>query len=158
MIVLVAVVAAFVVFRDVNRNDPPSPVRAIDYAQDAAFARREAGFDVLAPASLPAGWIATTARYVDGRAEAWHLGLLTDEQRYVGLEQSTAPAASMVAEHVDPNAVEDEPVTVGGEQWSAWSDDGGDLALVREDGGSTILVVGHDVSSAELAAFVSSLR
>ncbi len=62
MIVLVVLVAAFVVVRDVNRRDLDGPVRAIDYAQDAEFAREQASFALVAPPELPEGWRATTAR------------------------------------------------------------------------------------------------
>jgi len=158
MIVLLAVIVAFVVFRDLNRNDPPSPVREVGYSQDAAFAEESASFEVLSPPSLPPGWRATTVRYVPGAADRWHLGMLTAEDRYVGLEQSTASAESMVEDHVDPNATEGDPVTVDGAEWATWRDEGGDLALVREDAGTTTLVVGHEVPVDELAAFVASLR
>ena len=158
MIVLLAVVIGFVVVRDLNRNDPADPVRAVDYQRDAEFARQEAGFDLLAPSSLPDGWIATSARYVPGAEERWHLGLLTAEERYVGVEQADDSVEDMVEQHVDAAATQGEPTTVEGRRWSTWTDDGGDLALVREDGGTTTLVVGHDVPADELEAFVASLR
>ena len=60
--------------------------------------------------------------------------------------------------YVDAAATQGEPTTVEGRRWSTWTDDGGDLALVREDGGTTTLVVGHDVPADELEAFVASLR
>jgi uncharacterized protein DUF4245 len=158
MIVLVLIVAAFVVFRDVNRRDVASPVREIDYAQDAAFARQQAGFDLVAPPELPEGWRATTARFVDGGDERWHLGMLTEDDRYVGLEQSGASVDSMVETHVDEQAERGKAVLVAGEPWRTWSDDGGDLALVRADRGTTTLVVGHDVPVDVLVAFAASLR
>ena len=158
MIVLLAVVVGFVVLRDLNRSDPADPVRAIDYSADVTFAEREAGFEVLAPETLPQGWIATSARYVPGAEESWHLGMLTEDQQYVGLEQAADSPADLVERHVDQNAVEGDPVTVDGARWSTWSDDGGDLALVREQDGTTTLVVGQDVAADELAGFVASLR
>jgi hypothetical protein len=158
MIVLVLVVLGFVLFRDLNRTDPPSPVRTVDYAETAAYARDQAGFDLLAPDDLPEGWRATSARYVPGAAESWHLGLLTEDDRYVGLEQSGASVETMVEEHVDPDAVEGDRVDVGGEDWTSWSDAGGDLALVRETDGTTTLVVGHQVPEDALADFVARLR
>lgn len=158
MIVLLVVVVAFVGFRDLNRDEPASPVRAVDYAVDARFARGEASFDLLAPERLPEGWIATTARYVPGSAERWHLGMLTDAERYVGLEQSAAPVTAMVAEHVDADAERGEPVGVDGAKWETWSDEGGDLALVRREAGITTLVVGHEVPVGVLVDFTASLR
>ncbi len=47
---------------------------------------------------------------------------------------------------------------VGTRSWETWSDEGGDLALVREAGGTTTLVVGHEVPRDELVAFAESLR
>ena len=158
MIVLVLLVAAFVVFRDANRNDLARSARAVDYTQDAAFAREQAGFDLVAPPQLPEGWRATTARFVAGGDERWHLGMLTEDDDYVGLEQSAASAESMVATHVDEEARRGKPVTVDGDRWVTWRDDGGDLALVRESGGTTTLVVGNGVPVDVLADFTASLR
>jgi hypothetical protein len=156
MVILLGLVIAFVVLRDLNRNDPPDPVRAVDYRRSAAYASERAGFDVLAPRSLPEGWKATTARFTPEPGR-WHLGVLTDAGRYVGLEQAPGPVRSMVDRYVDPGATRGEAVTVEGRNWRAWSDDGGDTALVsREDGITTLVVgtVGQDV----LVDYVRSLR
>jgi hypothetical protein len=158
MVVLVAVVVGFVVFRDVNRDDPASPVTAVDYSRDADFARQQASFDLVAPPTLPDGWRATTVEYVPGPQDHWHLGMLTAEDRYVGLEQSDDPVRTMVKTHVDPDAEKGEPVSVDGVPWTSYTDSGGDLALVRRAGGTTTLVVGHEVPQGDLVAFAASLR
>ncbi len=158
MLVLVALVLAFVLFRDLNRTDPPSPVRAVDYARTAEFAREQASFDLLAPESLPDGWRATTVGYEPGAADSWHIGMLTDEDRYVGLEQADASVDSLVETYVDEAAVRGKAVVIDGERWTSWTDDGGDLALTRMTGDTTTLVVGHRVPQATLVAFVQSLR
>jgi hypothetical protein len=157
MVVLVAVVVAFVVFRDANRADPASPVQAVDYGRDADYARQQASFDLLAPESLPQGWKATTVEYVPGPDDRWHLGMLTENDRYVGLEQSDDPVRSMLETHVDPEPTPGKPVLVDGVRWSTWADSGGDLALVRRDAGTTTLVVGHEVPSEVLVDFAASL-
>lgn len=158
MVVLVAVVVGFVVFRDANRSDPAGPVRAVDYSRDADFAREQASFDLVAPPSLPEGWRATTVEYVPGPQDRWHLGLLTGQGRYVGLEQSADSVATMLKTHVDATTDEGEPVLVDGVRWSTYTDAGGDLALVRRDAGTTTLVVGHEVPEPDLTDFVASLR
>ncbi len=158
MLVLVAIVIAFVIFRAVNRDDPPDPVQTVDYVKVADYARDQAPFSLLAPTRLPTGWRATTVNYLDGARPRWHVGLLTDRDRYVGLEQSTSSAGSMVETYVDEAAVAGDPVTVGDATWETWTDEGGDLAFVREDGDTTTLVVGHQVPQAELVGFASSLR
>ena len=158
MIVLVVAVVGFVVLRNVNQPEPSNPVRAVNYTPDLRYAREQASFHVLAPASLPAGWRATTVEYVPGAQESWHLGILTDTNRYVGLEQSKTPVGSMVEQFVDPHATKGAPVSVAGTTWSTWTDAGGDRALVRRASGVTTLVIGHDLSRQTLVDFTASLR
>ena len=133
MIVLIAVVVGFVAFRAVNRNEPENPVRAVDYQQTLEYARGVADFPVVAPASLPEGWRATSVEFIPSPTR-WHLGLLTDEDRYVGLEQSRASLTDLVHKYVDPKAARGKPVQVDGQTWRTWTDEGGDTALTREDG------------------------
>ena len=154
MLVLLGVIAAFVVFRDVNRNDPASPVPTVDYQKTLRYA--QADFRLLAPARLPAGWRATSVDFVPDPTR-WHLGLLTDQQGYVGLEQSHSPVREMVTSYVDRNAAAGQPVRIDGASWRSWTDQGGDTALTRVEGGVTTLVVGtpgRDV----LVRFVKTLR
>jgi hypothetical protein len=158
MVVLLVVVAVYVGFRAVTRENPPSPVHTVGYLPDARFAAEKAGFDLLVPPTLPDGWRATTVTFTPGRRPHWHLGLLTDRDRYVGLEQADRPVRSMLEAYVDPHPSKGAPVTVAGRPWSTWTDSGGDLALVRRGGGATTLVVGHDVPRAALVSFAASLR
>lgn len=156
MAVLLLAVAAFVLFRDAVRDEPRTPVRAIDYVRPAEYAKEQASFDLLAPRELPEGWKATSVRYTPGRAEAWHLGLLTDEGRYVGLEQADELVSTMVRDHVDENAAQGEDVEIDGETWQTWTDEDGDTALVREEPDLVTLVVGT-AGQDTLVDFVRSL-
>ena len=61
----------------------------------------------------------------------WHLGMLTDEDRYVGLEQADDSVATMVETYVDQARERGRPVQVDGRPWPTYTDAGGDLALVR---------------------------
>ena len=157
MVVLVLVVGAFVVFRDVTREDPADPVEAVEFKRAATYARTQADFDLLAPDRLPEGWIATSVRYRGGEEQSWHLGVLTDEKRYVGLEQSGRTVPDMVEDFVDEEASQGEDVSVAGETWESWTDDDEDLALVREADGVTTLVVGR-VPLATLEQLIATLR
>jgi hypothetical protein len=158
MLVLVAVVVGWVGFRAVTSDKPERPERTVDYARAVTPARKAASFDLAAPPQLPAGWRATTVRFTPGADQHWHLGVLTDEDRYVGLEQADDSVASMVEEYVDEAAEQGRPVDVAGNSWSTYTDDGGDLALVRRQGRTTTLVVGHEVPRADLTAYAASLR
>jgi len=156
MLVLLAVVAAFVILREVNRTQPESSVRTVQYQQTLGYAREQADFPLVAPDTLPDGWRATSVEFVPEPGR-WHLGVLTDEDRYVGLEQSRRSVDKMVETYVDPEAVRGREVQVGGEAWRTWTDAGGDTALARVEDDLTTLVVG----TAELDVlvdFVESLR
>lgn len=156
LVLLVLVIGAFVVLREVTRTAPTSPVEPVEWRSAASYAREEADFGVLAPRRLPPGWYATSVRFERGDDQSWHLGILTDEGRYVGLEQGEDSATTTVEEFVDDEADRGDEVVVDGQMWQAWSDEK-DQALVREDDEVTTLVVGT-VTQEVLVDFVRSLR
>jgi len=156
MLILVAAVVGFVLLRDLNRHVPGSPVQPVDYAGTAAYAQERASFDVLAPDELPEGWKATTVGFVADPSR-WHLGVLTDQDKYVGLEQARSSVASMVSTYVDPEATRGKQVTIDGEAWVLRSDSGGDTALVRHARGVTTLVV-TTADEDVLVDYIKSLR
>jgi hypothetical protein len=158
MVVLVAVVLLGVWLRSLVSRDPSTPTEIVDYATVVPAARKAADFALVAPVRLPAGWRATSVGYRDTPRPHWHLGVLTDQNRYVGLEQGDLPVRSVVHQYVDASATRGRPVEVGGTTWATYSDSGGDLGLVRHQGRTTTLVVGHDVPESTLASYTASLR
>lgn len=158
LVVLVVLVIGYVVVRALFTPREATPVRRVDYARVVPAARQAAHFDLLAPDGLPTGWRATSAGFTSGARQHWHLGVLTDRNRYVGLEQGDRSVGSMVDEYVDPAASHRAPTQVAGRSWATYADPKGDLALVRRQGRTTTLVVGHDVSRQQLRSYVTSLR
>jgi hypothetical protein len=147
MIVTVLAVVAFTAFRAVTSDDEPTPVRSVDWATQVKGGRADKKLMVLAPERLPAGWKATSATYTTGVSPTWHLGMLTDKGKYVGVEEARSSVEDLVQEHVDTNAEQGKDVTIAGETWQTWTDPGGDYAVSRslEVGGKTYeswLVVG----------------
>lgn len=158
MVVLLVVVIGFVVFRAVNRNDVENPVKPIDISQPVEYAREQAKFPLLAPDELPEGWIATSVRFGgSGRQQTWHLGMLTEDQKYVGLEQQQETVDDMVEQHVDEEAERGDDVEIDGETWQTFTDEDDDLALVRETPEVTTLVVGR-VDQETLEELLATLR
>lgn len=158
LIVLVGAVGAFVVVRSVFQADPADPVPSVAYQQDLAYYRSQARFPLLAPPSTPDGWKATSVRFVPIRPQSWHLGFLTDDRRYIGIEQSRRTISEMVAEFVDEkDATRGEDVEIDGVTWQTFTDSGGDTALVRRANGVTTLVVGSDSEPDAVAGFVATL-
>jgi hypothetical protein len=140
MVVLLAVVAAFVGFRALVREEAEVPARAVDYERTLDYARDRLDFPVLAPGELPAGWRATSVDF-SPQPGRWHLGVLTDEERYVGLAQERRTVANMVEAYVDREAEPGRTVELAGETWQTWTDEDGDTAVTRDSEGVTVLVV-----------------
>jgi Protein of unknown function (DUF4245) len=158
LLVLVVLVVGWIGLSSLNSDDPAEPAHTVDYAGAVPEARKAADFDLVAPPSLPDGWRATTVSFTDDPEQHWHLGVLTDQNRYVGLEQARRPVRSMVLEYVDEEPSRGATVDVAGSRWSTYTDDTGDLALVRRQAGTTTLVVGHDVPKQELLSYTAGLR
>ena len=76
MLILLAVIAAFVVFRELNRTDVTTPVRTVEFRQTAVYAAEQVDFELLAPSRLPEGWRATSVSFTP-EPSRWHIGQLT---------------------------------------------------------------------------------
>ena len=134
-------------------------VRAIDYSGQLALARKEAPYAVLAPQPMPSGWQATSARVgaAPGTPFTWHLGVVTSDKRYVGLEQSNGAAGQFVSDTLGPTD-DDGTSMIDGTTWQRRaSTTKDDHALVRTTNGvTTILTSTADYSVLE--SYAATLR
>ena len=131
---------------------PDEPTPSVDYAQAAQQVADAVPYAVLSPPSLPNGWRATSARLDEGR---WHLGVVTDGDDYVGLEQEQTDAASLVKD-VAPGSKPGGEVTIAGSPWTERTASDGDITYVRTEGRLTTLVTGS-VPKTELKDYIASL-
>jgi len=136
------ILTLFVVGRLVTIT-PDQPTRAVDYREAVESSRTVADFDLYAPRSLPKGWRATSVRFEDN---AWHLGVVTDEDDYVGLEQVPDSTKRAIEQFGKGSRAFGETV-IGGETWSLRTGPRDDLTYVRRDhagseGDMTIVVTG----------------
>src|SRR3954454_14914078 len=129
LIVVFVLVVAVVWIRSTGQR--ATPVQTADWAAWVKACRAEQELYLFAPTQLPHGWRATSAQYTAGSDPRWHLGLLTDAGKYVGVEESRASTRDLAEQYVDGAAVRGKDVTVGGQAWQTWPDAGGDYALVR---------------------------
>jgi hypothetical protein len=162
MVVIVAAVVAFAGLNALNNDHPQSPVQAIDYTAMMRAGRADHKLLVMAPASLPQGWTATSATYDTGSDPAWHLGVLTDKRKYVGVEEALGGARNLAEAHVDKDAVQGKDVTIDGQTYQTWTDAGGDYAVSRtvRAGGTAYeswMVVGT-APDATIRDFAASLK
>jgi len=147
----VLLIGAFVVGQLVTVT-PERPERRVALADAVAGARTSAAFDVIAPPTLPEGWVATSARF---GPDAWHLGVLTAQDRYIGLEQATTSAKGIVDDFAPKSRVTGE-VQLNGNVWQVRTESDGDRVYVRDFGETSVLVIGS-ARRAELERYVSSL-
>jgi len=157
MIVTVLLVLAFVGYRAVFRDNKATPVQNVDYSLSLKTGRAAKQLMVLAPPSLPSGWKATSASYRPSPAPVWHLGLLTDRDDYIGVEESRASIADLVKDHVDPDAARGKDVTIDGRTWQSWTDAGGDYAVARSETDQGRTVESYVVVGSAPAATIRSL-
>jgi hypothetical protein len=155
LLVTVLAILAFVGFRALNRDQPEIEPTPVDYLGAAQGAQAN-GFDVVYPAKLPDGWIADSVHLTPGDRPSWGIGMLTDEQRFVGVRQADSDLDVLLHTYVDENPTEGDPVTLPGsvgKEWRTFSDSGGDHALATELGRQWVLVYGSaDVSDLHLIA------
>jgi hypothetical protein len=157
MVVLVVFVLAFVGLRSCTRHNVEVTPDAVDYLS-AVGPAQDAGVAVVYPPSLPRGWTATSIDFVTGEQPAWGIGMLTDDEKFVGIRQAD-DLSSLVSTYVDPEAVQGDTVTVPGaltEQWQEWSDAGGDHAFSASVGEDEVLVYGS-APTEDLLTIVRSL-
>ena len=161
LVFLLLVVIGWVVFRAVTSDHKTTPIRTVDWTAWAKAGRADQVLALYAPKALPSGWRATSVTYVGGNQPQWHLGMLTDQGKYVGIEESRTTTTKLVEQFVDPNAVRGKDVRIGGDTWQTWSESGGDHALVRflDVGGRPYeaVLVGGSASQATVEQFVGTL-
>lgn len=158
LIVSAALMALVVVVAVLESGDTDDPTPPYKYDADLAAAREHAPFPVLAPSSLPKGWYATSAgSKTSGPIFTWHLGVITDEDEYVGLEQSNEASDTFVAASTKADQPGD-PVQISGETWQTLTS-GGETALVHVSGGTkpVTTVVTGTAGEDELESYAASL-
>lgn len=147
LVIVMAVIVAYIGFRALVRDDAARDVRAVEaaeYAQVLEFAR-EGDLPVVAPPETPEGWTTTAMEFTPGPSPRFSLSMLTDEERYVGVVQSRSGLERLVETYVDEEAEPGATVEIAGDlggTWQSWTDEGGDYALTREHEGTNVLVVG----------------
>jgi hypothetical protein len=158
LIVLVVVVLAFVGFRALFRDNDAVEVEPVDYLAVVAPAQ-EAGIRIVYPPSLPERWTPTSVDFVPGTRPAFGVGMLTDEDLYVGVRQADDELTTLLETYVDADAEKGDVVTVEGAivpEWQEWSDAGGDHAYSATVGDSEVLVYGS-APTEDLLTIVRSL-
>ena len=137
----------------------PEAIKVVETAPVVALAARTAEFTVQAPASLPAEWQATSARWEstvesDG-ANVLHLGYVTPRGEYAQFSESTASGPRYLDEQTASGTPAGEQV-VGDVTWERRETDER-RSLVLSDVG-TVTVVSGSAGWDELIALAGSIQ
>jgi hypothetical protein len=134
-------------------------VRAVEYTAQLEDARKAASW-VRGPEPMPSGWQATSVEFLapEQAPMTWHLGVVTDQKKYVGLEQSNVIRPQFQSDKLGRTS-DDGTATVGNVVWQRkiLLDRKGENALVLAGSGVTTIVTGNAGYPA-LEAFASTLR
>ena len=134
-------------------------VRAVEYTAQLQDARKLAPW-VRGPEPMPSGWTATSVEFRAPQQSpvTWHLGVVTAEKKYVGLEQSNVTASAYQFDKLGKTA-DDGTSTVAGVTWQRKKllDRDNEQALVLIGSGVTTIVTGNAGYQA-LETFAAALR
>lgn len=142
LLVSLAVIAVFVGLRAISRDNTATPVATFPYGPLLKQARADKRLLAPAPDPMPDGWRATSARYVPGSNASWHLGILTAQGKYVGIEESRSPVSDKVSQFLGDAATKGNVTRVGKRRWRAWTLPDGDYALTLRTVTGSVLVGG----------------
>ena len=158
LIVTVLFVLAFVVWRGLFRGDAEVTPEPVDWQESVELAQ-QADLRVVHPRELPAGWTATSVDLFAGDDPRWGLGVLTDEEDFIGIRQQDTSVGELVSRYVDEEAEAGEDASVPSEvtgTWQTWSDEGGDHGFSAELGDEAVLVYGS-APVADIEAYLGLL-
>ena len=157
VVVLSLIVLGIWVFGLLQTETPEDPIgESVPYADTAASARDVATYPVLAPANLPTDWRVNGVRFTPSGTQAWHLGVLTDENRYIGLEQEKESVDDLLETYAE-GAQEAGTLDVDGVVWQRFDGPGKSVTLVQETPEVTTLVTTSTAPLADVETFVRRL-
>ena len=178
MAVISLPIVAIVLWFPHDSKNPEDAAQTIDYTIPLAQARRDPTlpFQAMAPATVPAGWRATSLHtdFDPGAQLRWELGFLTADKQYVALDQvSGGRGVDGVLAVQAPDATQVSgaagKVSAGGHDWQVYATpDGARHALVRTTApvgsaaattaGQVAVVVSGTGALSELETFAGALQ
>lgn len=136
MVVIGVIILGLYGFGQLFTATPENKVKTVDYVSVVEQARPAASFPLIAPATLPEGWRATSARF---QTSGWHLGVLTDDDDYVGLEQLRSTPDRAIDRFAEGSR-SDDTAEVAGKTWSVRTGPDGRVIYLRHEDGLTTLI------------------
>jgi hypothetical protein len=160
MIALAAAVLLLTPARGLIFPDKANKMQPVDYSSELVGFRELTGVNALAPHSLPRSWRANAATldHTDSQAGvSMHIGFVTSDGKYAGLDESTMPAQAELGQVLgDSGQKVLGTTTIGGQEWQTRTSDRGEQAFTRTEGTILVIVTGN-ATNAELQTLCASL-
>jgi hypothetical protein len=132
----------------------------VDYSQALATFEKVSPH-ALAPSGLSTGWVANTGQFTPrhGRsAPRLHIGWATPGELYVGLDETTGPAARLIRDVLGRSGAKvDGTIVIGGLSWQHRRSDRGEDAYTATSGDVSVVVTG-DGTPSQLRELLAALR
>lgn len=143
------------------RQGRTDPVHEIDPSSTVRLAAARASYPLEAPAGLPKGYRATSARTDAGAVRkgapvTLQIGYVSPKEQFVGFAISDDPGADALTSVLD-GAQQQGSVDVGGTTWTRSRTQRGETALSRRTGDVTVLVSGS-AGETELETVAAAVR
>lgn len=139
-------------------------IRVVDYRATLVQAKIGAPFVLQAPEGLASGWKATSVSFdppartgVPG-VTVWHVGWVTPDSQYAGLEQTNGLATDAVESALSSTPSTAGSSVVGGVTWQRWVDQSGKRRALSSTQGQVTVVVDGTAGWAELELLAGALR
>ena len=153
VVVIGLIIIGLYAFGKLFTDKPETPTRAVDYAKLTDQARPVAGFELLAPSSLPKGWHANAAQL---NIDWWHLGIVRGDQDYIGLDQVKDVSVNRALERFADGTRADGKTEIDGQTWSVHKGPNDRTTYVLSKGEVTTVVVGTP-SRSVIEDYIASL-
>lgn len=154
-----------------QRTPDKPPIATVDWRPALAQAEAEADYPVVAPKALPIGWRCVSAKWVPAgqpivgetiaAGDTWVLGVLTDQDVYLSVNQQAitkANTAAVFVADVTRNGKDDGTQPVGATTWARQvSADGRTRSLVQH-AETAVTIVAGDTDYQALADYAASLQ
>lgn len=151
-----ALVVIYGVGQLIYGRDPESVAPKVDYATAAQTAQRAADFGLLVPSELPEGWQSNSARFEPGERGGWHLGVLTDDEEYIGVEQFKRSEDDLVRDFAE-GAKDAGTVDIDGRSWRVLKGAENPVVLVTTIDDTSVLVTATAPKD-QVEDYVATLR
>ena len=134
-------------------NEPEK--RNVDFACVALDARKAVDWPLYTPQSVPEGWTSNFASFEPGNEAVWRMGIITENDKYLGLEQNALPVQDALEKYA-PNSKQTGTVEITGNAWDVYEDGNGTTSYIRVEQDRVVLVVSTTEESVA-RAYIASL-